>query len=123
MRQAIYFRILPGNSIGDNILRFGEQRDEARVSLAFGQDQRIEIAKRRNRIGAGSVEPRQFEMRVDPGFAARRTARRALAGAVFADVGGATHYHTDWMVPYWRDSLTKIARIRTHLFYVRSRSR
>jgi spore germination cell wall hydrolase CwlJ-like protein len=52
--------------------------------------------------------------------AARRTARRALAGAVFADVGRATHYHTDWMVPYWRDSLVKIARVGTHLFYVRA---
>ncbi len=51
--------------------------------------------------------------------AARRLARRALAGRVFADVGRATHYHTDWMVPYWRDSLTKVARIRSHLFYVR----
>ena len=52
--------------------------------------------------------------------AARRSARRALAGEVFADVGRATHYHTDWMVPYWRDSLVKIARVGTHLFYVRS---
>lgn len=52
--------------------------------------------------------------------AARRTARRALSGYVFADVGRATHYHTDWMVPYWRDSLTKVARVRSHLFYVRT---
>jgi spore germination cell wall hydrolase CwlJ-like protein len=51
--------------------------------------------------------------------AARRSARRALSGDVFADVGRATHYHTDWMVPYWRDSLTKVARVRSHLFYVR----
>jgi spore germination cell wall hydrolase CwlJ-like protein len=51
--------------------------------------------------------------------AARRTARRALAGRVFADVGQATHYHANWMVPYWRDSLIKIARVDTHLFYIR----
>ncbi len=51
--------------------------------------------------------------------AARLAARRALAGRVFADVGEATHYHTDWMVPYWRDSLVKVARVGTHLFYVR----
>jgi spore germination cell wall hydrolase CwlJ-like protein len=50
---------------------------------------------------------------------ARRAARRALAGRVFVGVGRATHYHADWMVPYWRDSLTKIARVGTHLFYVR----
>lgn len=53
--------------------------------------------------------------------AARRAARRALSGRVFAEVGGATHYHTDWIVPYWRDSLTKVARIGSHLFYVRAR--
>ena len=51
--------------------------------------------------------------------AARRVARRALSGYVFAEVGRATHYHTDWMVPYWRDSLIKVARVRSHLFYVR----
>lgn len=50
---------------------------------------------------------------------ARRAARRALAGHVFAEVGRATHYHTDWMVPYWRDSMVKVAKVDTHLFYVR----
>ena len=50
---------------------------------------------------------------------ARRVARRALAGDVFRDVGGATHYHADWTVPYWRDSLIKVARVGSHLFYVR----
>ncbi len=52
---------------------------------------------------------------------ARAAARRALSGRVFEKVGGATHYHTDWMVPYWRDSLTKIAKVGTHLFYVRGK--
>ncbi|MBB5715180.1 cell wall hydrolase [Sphingomonas aerophila] len=52
--------------------------------------------------------------------AARRAGRRALDGYVFAEVGKATHYHTDWMVPYWRDTLTKVARVDSHLFYVRS---
>ncbi len=51
---------------------------------------------------------------------ARRIARQALAGDVFGAVGRSTHYHTDWMVPYWRDSLVKVARVGTHLFYVRS---
>jgi spore germination cell wall hydrolase CwlJ-like protein len=51
--------------------------------------------------------------------AARRAARRALAGHVFAAVGRATHYHADWMVPYWRDTMTKVAKVDTHLFYVR----
>lgn len=51
----------------------------------------------------------------------RRNARRALAGAVFSEVGQATHYHADWIVPYWRGSMTKIARVGPHLFYVRGR--
>lgn len=48
---------------------------------------------------------------------ARKAARRALGGYVFAPVGRATHYHADWMVPYWIGSLDKIARIHDHLFY------
>lgn len=51
--------------------------------------------------------------------AARRAARRALAGEIFTAVGTATHYHADWVVPYWRSSLAKIARVGSHLFYVR----
>ncbi len=52
--------------------------------------------------------------------AARRIAKGALAGRVFAGVGRATHYHADWMVPYWRDTMTKVAKVGPHLFYVRA---
>ena len=48
---------------------------------------------------------------------ARKAAKRALEGYVFADVGTATHYHTDWVVPYWRGALAKIAQVETHIFY------
>jgi spore germination cell wall hydrolase CwlJ-like protein len=48
---------------------------------------------------------------------ARETARRALDGYVFPPVGTATHYHTDWVVPYWSGSLDKIAKVNTHIFY------
>ena len=50
---------------------------------------------------------------------ARRAARRALNGYVYAPVGRATHYHTDWMVPYWRASLVKVATVDSHIFYQR----
>jgi len=50
---------------------------------------------------------------------ARRAARRALDGYVYAPVGRATHYHTDWMVPYWRASLVKVATVDSHIFYQR----
>lgn len=44
-------------------------------------------------------------------------ATAALAGSVFREVGWATHYHTDWVVPNWSRSVDKIARVRTHLFF------
>lgn len=48
---------------------------------------------------------------------ARNRATQALDGEVYAPVGLATHYHTDWVHPYWSDSLTKLARVDTHLFF------
>jgi spore germination cell wall hydrolase CwlJ-like protein len=48
---------------------------------------------------------------------ARDVARRALGGAVDTDVGLATHYHTDWVYPYWSPELNKLARVGTHLFF------
>ncbi|MDP1026442.1 cell wall hydrolase [Sphingomonas sp. KR1UV-12] len=48
---------------------------------------------------------------------ARTLAAAALAGTVYRPVGYATHYHTDWVVPYWQSSLDKIAGVGTHLFF------
>lgn len=48
---------------------------------------------------------------------ARDIARQALAGYVYAKVGHSTHYHTDWVVPYWSSSLDKVAEVHTHLFF------
>lgn len=48
---------------------------------------------------------------------ARDVARLALGGSVFAGVGHATHYHTDWVVPYWSASLDKITAVGSHLFF------
>lgn len=41
----------------------------------------------------------------------------ALTGYVQADVGLATHYHTDWVAPKWAPSLKKLTKIGTHIFY------
>ena len=49
--------------------------------------------------------------------AARSRADRALGGAVYAAVGAATHYHTDWVYPSWSPHLQKLAQVETHLFY------
>lgn len=48
---------------------------------------------------------------------ATAAATAALAGVTFPEVGWATHYHTDWVVPNWSRSVDKIARVRTHLFF------
>jgi hypothetical protein len=48
---------------------------------------------------------------------ARLRAGQMLAGQVYAPVGNATHYHTDWVFPYWSPKLVKLARVETHLFF------
>jgi spore germination cell wall hydrolase CwlJ-like protein len=48
---------------------------------------------------------------------ARMIAEEALAGKVYAPVGWSTHYHTNWVVPYWSSSLVKDALVGTHIFY------
>jgi hypothetical protein len=47
----------------------------------------------------------------------RLIATEALAGRVFAPVGHASHYHADYVLPYWADSLDKVAVIGRHIFY------
>ena len=47
----------------------------------------------------------------------RKIAQEALAGKVFAVVGHSTHYHADYVVPYWAVSLDKTAQIGRHIFY------
>jgi len=48
---------------------------------------------------------------------ARKIAEDALSGHVFAPVGHATHYHADYVLPYWADSLDKSVQIGRHIFY------
>lgn len=48
---------------------------------------------------------------------ARKVAEEALAGKVYKPVGWATHYHTNWVVPYWSGSLAKLANVGAHIFY------
>jgi hypothetical protein len=47
----------------------------------------------------------------------RKIAAEALAGKVYAPVGHATSYHADYVLPYWADSLDKVAVIGRHIFY------
>lgn len=48
---------------------------------------------------------------------ATRIATAALGGLVYAPVGWATHYHANYVVPYWAASLDKVTVIGAHIFY------
>lgn len=44
-------------------------------------------------------------------------AAAALAGHVEPSVGHATHYHANYVSPYWAPKLVKISKIGAHIFY------
>jgi hypothetical protein len=46
-----------------------------------------------------------------------QVAKDALSGSVYAPVGWATHYHADYVVPYWAATMAKSAVVGAHLFY------
>ena len=48
---------------------------------------------------------------------AQSVARRALNGFVFKPVGTATHYHADYVAPYWAPTLVKLKQFGQHIFY------
>lgn len=48
---------------------------------------------------------------------ARRVAERALSGAVLADVGKATHFHTTGVDPEWGPQMLRVAQVGLHVFY------
>ena len=48
---------------------------------------------------------------------AKAVADAALAGAVYAPVGWATHYHADYVLPTWASNMAKNAVLGAHLFY------
>ena len=48
---------------------------------------------------------------------ARAVATAALNGSVMAAVGGATHYHANYVSPYWAPRLYKVHQVGAHIFY------
>ena len=48
---------------------------------------------------------------------ARRVATNALSGAVIADIGSATHFHTTGVSPNWGPSLARVSQVGLHVFY------
>jgi spore germination cell wall hydrolase CwlJ-like protein len=49
--------------------------------------------------------------------AAKSVASRVLAGLSVPGVEAATHYHTDYVKPYWAPTLHKVAVVGRHIFY------
>jgi spore germination cell wall hydrolase CwlJ-like protein len=48
---------------------------------------------------------------------ARRVAARALSGAVLADIGSATHFHTTAVAPAWGSQMRRVGQVGLHVFY------
>lgn len=48
---------------------------------------------------------------------ARQVATAALNGYVMKKVGNATHYHANYVAPYWSPNLLKVAQVGAHIFY------
>ncbi|WP_254603105.1 cell wall hydrolase [Sphingomonas bacterium] len=48
---------------------------------------------------------------------ARIVAQAALGGSVYAPVGSATHYHANYVSPWWAPSLMRIGAVGSHIFY------
>jgi hypothetical protein len=48
---------------------------------------------------------------------ARARAEAMLNGATEPAVGNATHFHADYVYPWWSDQLDKVARVGPHLFF------
>ncbi|CAM5540920.1 hypothetical protein TMEC54S_00387 [Thauera mechernichensis] len=48
---------------------------------------------------------------------AKKIARRTLQGRGRNVVGGATHYHADYVAPRWASTFSQVAQIGSHVFY------
>ena len=48
---------------------------------------------------------------------AREVATKAIDGQLTSRISGATHYHADYVSPYWAPTLVRVAAIGRHIFY------
>ncbi|MBS0474544.1 MAG: cell wall hydrolase, partial [Proteobacteria bacterium] len=63
----------------------------------------------------GSLDRRR--PRVGDWQLARFRADSALSGAVDREVAGATHYHADYVTPWWSSKLEQLVKVGRHIFY------
>jgi hypothetical protein len=59
----------------------------------------------------------RFPPQADLWRQARQVAERALNGYVDRTVGSATHYHAQYVAPYWAPTLVKMVQVGQHIFY------
>ena len=63
----------------------------------------------------GSLQHRQ------PSRSARERAlalsRKAISGSVDPSIGNATHYHADYVTPWWSGRLERLTKVGSHIFY------
>ncbi|MGB5076313.1 MAG: cell wall hydrolase [Sphingorhabdus sp.] len=48
---------------------------------------------------------------------ARAVAALALKGTIYPEVSQATHYHADYVVPWWSSKLVRLGKVGPHIFY------
>lgn len=63
------------------------------------------------------VKPYQFAKAKAASENVQRLAHDIITGQHPDPTDGATHFHADYMTPYWADRLTKTAHIGNHVFY------
>lgn len=121
---------------------WGEARGEGTAGLQAVANvvlNRVAVAERKGKFWWGNniiqvcQKPYQFSCwnRSDPSFrklqavdernlyfaTSLRLARRATVGALPDLTNGATHYHADYVSPYWAAGEAPCARIGRHIFY------
>lgn len=139
-KQQEYYRELEIDTLARTI--FGEARGEPHAGLEAVANvvlNRVKVAQNRGRYWWGNniigvcQKPYQFSCwnKNDPSYerlinvtdknihftTALRIARRSVIGALHDNTNGATHYHADYVSPYWAvgEKPTKI--IGRHIFF------
>ncbi len=138
--QEAYYRELEIDVLARTI--FGEARSEPHEGLEAVASvvlNRVAISARKRKYwwGNGVIgvcqKPYQFSCwnRDDPSYkrlinvtasnkhfaTALRVARRAVIGALPDNTHGATHYHADYVDPYWAVGELPVKTIGRHIFY------
>ncbi len=121
---------------------WGEARGQGTAGLQAVANvvlNRVKVAEEKGKFWWGNniiqvcQKPYQFSCwnRSDPNFrklqavsednlyfsSAMRIARRAVIGALEDITPGATHYHADYVKPYWAHGQTPTVTIGNHIFY------